>query len=224
LSPEELVCLGKVLKEEKDFAPSAVTAFQLLIFTGARLSEIQTLKWEYIRGNKIHLPDSKTGAKGVQLNQPALETLSEIERIGGNPYVITGKNDGAYLSDLQKPWRRIRKQATILFWLLYTDTATKLVKKLTEVTGQNPTWEKCQNAAKIEKLELPVGLADVRIHDLRHTFASEAVMNGESLPMIGKILGHTQTQTTARYAHLADDPLQLASERIASSLKKAMAG
>ena len=47
-------------------------------------------------------------------------------------------------------------------------------------------------------------------------------MAGESLPMVGRILGHTQTQTTARYAHLADDPLQKASERIASSLKQAM--
>lgn len=47
-------------------------------------------------------------------------------------------------------------------------------------------------------------------------------MGGENLTMAGKILGHTQTQTTARYAHLADDPLQSASERIATSLKQAM--
>ena len=60
------------------------------------------------------------------------------------------------------------------------------------------------------------------LHHLWHTFASEAVMGGESLPILGKILGHTQTQTTARYAHLADDPLHSASERIATSLKQAM--
>ena len=47
-------------------------------------------------------------------------------------------------------------------------------------------------------------------------------MGGESLPMVGRILGHTQAQTTARYAHLADGPLQRASERIASSPKQAM--
>ncbi|MCW9033490.1 MAG: site-specific integrase [Alphaproteobacteria bacterium] len=224
LSPAELSCLGEALKEEAEFASSAVTAFWLLIYTGARLSEIQTLKWEYVRGNKIHLPDSKTGAKGIPLNQPALEVLSNVARIEGNPYVIAGKQDGAFLTDLQKPWRRIRKQATVLFWLLHTEAVAKLIKKLTEEIGQRPTWEESQKAGETENLELPVGLADVRIHDLRHTFASEAVMTGESLPMIGKILGHTQTQTTARYAHLADDPLQSASERIASSLKKAMAG
>ena len=49
-------------------------------------------------------------------------------------------------------------------------------------------------------------------------------MTGESLPTVGKILGHTQAQTTARYAHLADDPLQSASDRVASSLKKAQDG
>ena len=59
-------------------------------------------------------------------------------------------------------------------------------------------------------------------HNLRHSFASAAVMGGESLPMVEKILGHTQAQTTARYAHLADHPLQSASERIAASLKQAM--
>ena len=49
-------------------------------------------------------------------------------------------------------------------------------------------------------------------------------MGGVSLPMVGRILGHSQAQTTARYDHLADDPLQKASERIASSLKQAMGG
>jgi integrase len=54
-------------------------------------------------------------------------------------------------------------------------------------------------------------LEDVHIHDLRHTFASHLVSRGASLPMIGRLLGHTQAQTTARYAHLADGPLREAS-------------
>ena len=49
-------------------------------------------------------------------------------------------------------------------------------------------------------------------------------MGGDSLPMVGRIRGHPQAQTTARYAHLADDPLQSVSDRVASSLKKAMDG
>ena len=49
-------------------------------------------------------------------------------------------------------------------------------------------------------------------------------MGGESLLMVGRILGHAQAQTTARYAHLADDPLRKASDRVVPSLKKAMDG
>ena len=62
------------------------------------------------------------------------------------------------------------------------------------------------------------GLEDVRIHDLRHSFASRALALGESLPMIGKLLGHRQVQTTARYAHLARESVKTASARIAESL------
>jgi integrase len=58
------------------------------------------------------------------------------------------------------------------------------------------------------------GLKDVRIHDLRHSYASILVSSGLSLPIIGALLGHTQPQTTARYAHLFDDPLRAATERV----------
>lgn len=57
------------------------------------------------------------------------------------------------------------------------------------------------------------GLKNVRMHDLRHTYASVLVSDGMSLPIIGKLLGHKQTATTARYAHLFADPLRIATER-----------
>ncbi|WP_375210520.1 tyrosine-type recombinase/integrase [Hyphomonas jannaschiana] len=66
------------------------------------------------------------------------------------------------------------------------------------LTDVKKTWKAVSEAA---------GLDDVRLHDLRHTFASVAVSQGMSLPIIGALLGHTQTQTTARYAHLFDEPL-----------------
>ncbi len=58
------------------------------------------------------------------------------------------------------------------------------------------------------------GLEGVRIHDLRHTFASHLVSAGMSLAVVGSLLGHTQAATTQRYAHLADDPLREATERL----------
>lgn len=68
-------------------------------------------------------------------------------------------------------------------------------------------WAKLCQRAKIR---------NVRIHDLRHTYASHLVSSGMSLPIVGRLLGHTQPQTTARYAHLADDPLRQATNRFAS--------
>ena len=62
-------------------------------------------------------------------------------------------------------------------------------------------------------------LGDVRLHDLRHTFASRALALGESLPVIGKLLGHTQIETTARYAHLARDSVRESAARVAASIK-----
>jgi integrase len=66
------------------------------------------------------------------------------------------------------------------------------------------------------------GLTGVRIHDLRHTHASVGAGAGLGLPIIGKLLGHTQSATTQRYAHLDADPLRKASEHIGSQLASAM--
>jgi integrase len=71
-------------------------------------------------------------------------------------------------------------------------------------TGIERAWQRIRASA---------GLADVRLHDLRHSFASHAVMAGMSLPMIGKLLGHRRTSTTQRYAHFADDAVQIAAEQ-----------
>ena len=68
------------------------------------------------------------------------------------------------------------------------------------------------------------GLNDVRIHDLRHTFASHLVSSGHSLEMVGRLLGHTQAHTTHRYAHLADDPLREASDRIGTMFQNLVNG
>ena len=62
------------------------------------------------------------------------------------------------------------------------------------------------------------GLDDVRLHDLRHSFASIAVSGGASLPIVGALLGHTNAATTQRYAHLHDDPLKAASEAVGGAI------
>ena len=65
-------------------------------------------------------------------------------------------------------------------------------------------------------------LGDLRIHDLRHSFASVGAAGGMSLPIIGALLGHKETATTARYAHLSDDPLRSAANAIGSKIADAL--
>ena len=68
-------------------------------------------------------------------------------------------------------------------------------------------------------IQKAVGIPDVRIHDLRHTFASLLVSGGASLEMIGKLLGHSQMQTTQRYAHLMDSPLRAGVDAVANAFR-----
>ena len=75
-----------------------------------------------------------------------------------------------------------------------------------------------------QRVRARAGLKDARIHDLRHTFASTAVAAGQGLPMIGKLLGHTQVQTTARYAHLAADPVRTAAEEVSGQIAQNLTG
>jgi integrase len=74
-------------------------------------------------------------------------------------------------------------------------------------------WRRIRKAAKLD---------DVRLHDLRHSFASVAASGGQSLVVIGKMLGHSQPATTARYAHLADDPVKAASDAVGRHIAAAM--
>lgn len=62
------------------------------------------------------------------------------------------------------------------------------------------------------------GIAGLRIHDLRHSYAAQLAGAGVGLHTIGRLLGHTQAQTTLRYAHLADDPLRAATERAGAAI------
>jgi len=182
LTGDELLRLGTILAEveqSREMSPWAIGAIRLLIFTGARLSEVLTLKWQHVDFERrlLMLADSKTGKKIVYINPAAQAVLESLPRLEGNPFVICGRSPARHLVNLEKPWRLIRSRA---------------------------------------------GLDDVRIHDLRHSFAAVAAGQGLSLPMIGKLLGHSQPQTTARYAHLAADPVQEANLWIGEEIARAL--
>ena len=223
LSEAGLAAIAETLNELKD-SDYVVAAIRLLLFTGARLREILSLNWEDVDLERaiLNLPDSKTGKKSVYLSAPALDVLANLPKIKGNPHVICGKKEGAALVNLQKPWGRIRNTATLKLWKQIDDIAL-VIGDLTK-NDVLPSIDDVMAEAEAREIEIPKGLTNVRLHDLRHSFASVGAGGGLSLPMIGKLLGHTQAATTARYAHLADDPVRAANEAIGEKIAAAMKG
>jgi integrase len=92
------------------------------------------------------------------------------------------------------------------------------------IPGVNPDRPRSDLKKPWAAIQRHAGLEGVRIHDLRHTFASIGAGASLGLPIVGKLLGHSQPATTARYAHLDADPLRRASNLIGSHLAAALAG
>lgn len=118
LSAEELGRLGAALRElEAEGAVSrhALAAVRLLLFTGARPSEVTGLRWEHVDLGRgvLNLPDSKTGQKVLYLNPPAAAILAELPRIEGDPRVFVPHKRAAVEADLESVWRRLRKRAAL---------------------------------------------------------------------------------------------------------------
>ena len=86
------------------------------------------------------------------------------------------------------------------------------------IVGKQPGSHLPTITAEWYRLRARAGLDDVRIHDLRHSYASRALAAGESLSMIGKLLGHADIQSTARYAHLARETERVSAARVGASI------
>ncbi|WP_417784188.1 tyrosine-type recombinase/integrase [Terasakiella pusilla] len=226
LSDEELKAVAEALKESEVYRlemQSVIDAIRLLIFTGCRMREVTTLRWadvDLVNG-RLKLQTSKTGAKDVYLSVPAQEVLTSIQRVRDNPYVFVGKKQGAHLVNLRKPWLRICARATVFLLMADTEAGPEIAQLCGE-SGVSPTLDEVGELYSSLGVDLPVGLTGVRIHDLRHSFASVAVSHGVPLAMIGKLLGHASTSMTEKYAHLANDPLREANEVLGRKLKEMM--
>ena len=86
------------------------------------------------------------------------------------------------------------------------------------ITGRKPGTRLVHLTDHWYRLRARAGLDDVRLHDLRHSYASRALALGESLTMIGRLLGHNKVATTARYAHLARDTEKISAGRVGDSI------
>ncbi len=184
LSPAETQALVKALDADED--PVAAAALALLIVTGARRSEIILGKWEQVdleRGLLV-VPRSKSGkpryiplspvAVGILRRQDSLRRLLEADRLAA---LAEAQAAGTVVEDpVPNP---------------YVFPSHRRPGK--SIEGLRGVWARAKTAAGLP--------ADLRIHDLRHSFASALANAGTPLNEIGTVLGHTQLSTTQRYAH-----------------------
>ena len=151
-------------------------AIRLLLFTGARKSEILGLRWSEVDlpRNRLSIPPERTksgkhnGVRYIPLGTAARDILLAIPRSGVFVFPADRMARSGHLTGIQKTWNRVRHECD---------------------------------------------LDDMRLHDLRHSFASFAVTNGENIYLISAALGHATTRMTERYLHLRNEDVSALAER-----------
>jgi len=207
LNKVEIAALARALNEHGE--PMSANAIKLLMLTGARRGEVLGATWEMfdLENGVWTKPSAHTKQRKlhrVPLSGPAIQLLFDLKESGRlkaeaagerpSPYVFPGAT-GKPLTDVKRTWVSVCRKAGLGSEVPLIDAKGKpmMDRKGTPKTEFQP---------------------NVRIHDIRHSFASILVSAGASLPLIGQMLGHTQVQTTQRYAHLFDDPLRKAAETV----------
>jgi integrase len=184
LSPAEIVRLSEVLASHPEQVSANVV--RLLLLTGARRGEVLSARWDQfdLTGGVWVKPAATTKQKA---DHRIPLSAPSLQLLAGMKIEADLEND-----------RRVRHKLPAQRFLF----PGKEGHPLSEIKH---FWATVREKA---------GITGVRLHDLRHTHASILASLGLSLPIIGALLGHTQPATTARYTHLLDDPLRVATERL----------
>jgi integrase len=235
LSTAELAALSDALNAS-DAPGSAADCIKLIMLTGCRPHEAMTARWEQFDAEPGFWvkPSAHTKQRKVHrtpVNPAALELLAKLRAKrdaskNKSPWVFPGQNrPNAPLKQIHSVWYAARDRATVALWASSdNEEIAGVVADLRAAGVRDVTVEECRAEAARRGVVLPAGLSDTRPYDLRHTYASVGAGGGLSLQIIGRLLGHTQSRTTQRYAHLADDPLREASDKIGSVIAGAGKG
>lgn len=177
LPPESFPKLAAILARDQYVHPQAVAFAWLMLYSGARPSEVRAARWEWLEylddgAAILRLPDAKTGPRVVYLPAQAVAALYGLPRVSGD--TITGLK--TIPSHIWRKWR------------------------------------------------VELGAAQVWFRDLRRTFASIALANGQGTSIIGELLGHASTQTTKIYARLLDAPARAAVTTTANAIEAMLKG
>ena len=162
----------------------------------------------------MRLPDTKSGEpQNVPLSAAAQAILRALPVMSGNPYIFPGEKKGAHLVNIDKAWRRVRKAATVRLWAASKDKRiSALLGHLTQTLGRAPSHAECLAGAG-DVVDLPIGLVDLRLHDLRRTVGSWLSQSGVDLNVVKNAMRHANLATTLIYAQLGADPAREALEQ-----------
>jgi integrase len=210
LTPRELMQLTTALAAHPE--RTSADAILLLLLTGARRSEALHATWDQfdLEAGVWVKPSSQTKQRRthrVPLSSPAVDLLRRRWEARSGRYVFPGRErTGRPGEDRERPLACVRHS-----WRTVCLAAGLAVQQPLKRRDGQPRLDD-QGKPVVE------WRPTARLHDLRHTYASILASRGLSLPVIGALLGHTQPQTTARYAHLLDDPLRAATEAVAQAV------
>jgi integrase len=187
LSLEQLESLETALCEYPDQA--AADAIRLLIVTGSRENEVLTAHWSQfnLKRGVWTKPSHHTKQKkdeNTPLNRAAMSILSRLHKNSSSGFLFPGADPDrkTHRVTIRKPWMQVLRASGLAVGERVPSKRKGMMKTI---------WK-------------PL----VRVHDLRHSFASHLVSRGASLYLVGKLLGHTQASTTQRYAHCSDEALR----------------
>lgn len=198
-----------------------------------------------VRGVKRY-PDRKgeTFLSAAELGRVGA-ALAELEAEGANTSAVaiirllafTGARKNEILSlkwselDLERGYLRLEDSKTGAKVIPIGAPAREVLASLPVVEGSPYVFPASSGDSHFQgvervwkKAKARAGFTKLRLHDLRHSFASIGLARGDALPIIGAILGHADVKTTSRYAHLADDPVRMAADAISRSIESALSG
>ncbi|MEP3225637.1 MAG: tyrosine-type recombinase/integrase [Parasphingorhabdus sp.] len=196
---------------------------------GETLREAETdgLPWQFNEGaNAKHRPAKLENQR---------EVISPYAIAGIRLLLLTGCRLGEILNlkwsdvDFERGFLNLQDSKTGAKQVILGAPALKVLAELPRsaeyvIAGAKPNKPRSDLKRPWQRIKTAAGLVDLRVHDLRHSYASIGAAAGMGLGIVGKLLGHASPSTTARYSHFADDPLRRASDTISTSIDAALKG
>lgn len=215
LTKEELPHFFDALNEEKNIKIRDYIWLSLL--TGARRGNVLSIRWQDVslQNETLYLPDTKNGeSQVIPLVEAAVGILKRrfADKSSNSQWVFPSDTSATgHLQEPRKVWDRVRQGATIKIW--QADKSLRpFVENVRKASGDGHSvqliYQMIKKQAKEKGIVLPVGVMDVRLHDLRRSLGSWLCHSGASQYIIGKSLNHKSHKSTAVYARLSIDPVR----------------